>query len=510
MLNFELKPGTFRILLVRPPYTRLRGTGQAPYFPLGLGYLAAVLNQNPLNQAVIYNSENPDPDTESFRIDMESVFNARSNAHKRFIKSIAGSEHIVWEEFQRILLFFKPQVIGISVLTPEVASAVKLSEMAKAWSSECVVIWGGVHPTFALENTLRFTSVDYIVTGEGERSFSLLIDALRNQSDIQGISGVFSSKSAGSPSSVSSSDLIENLDSIPFPSRKKIFFPDRVSPLAIGSLMHSRGCPWRCGFCSSRLFWQKAVRFRSPEQVIEEIQQISTDFGIRFFTFWDDAFTIDRSITEELCLGIIRKLPKIAWRTATRVDLLDDSMLKLLKKSGCIQLELGLETGSPRMAEIIHKDIDLDQVPSIIDHVNRSEISCGVFLMAGFPDEKRQDLEQTLKFIHRIHPAEIVLNIWDPMPGSEQFDRARELGMIASDPDYTDYLLWPDKHFVVNMQAQEFNDLVTKISEYVFTYNRSYTARLKKYKPQFFRLLKADPVLLLRKVAGLSGLIRRQ
>jgi anaerobic magnesium-protoporphyrin IX monomethyl ester cyclase len=269
--------------------------------------------------------------------------------------------------------------------------------------------------------------------------------------------------------------------------------------VAMGSLMHSRGCPWRCGFCSSRRFWNERVRFRSADNVVDEILKVHKDFGIRVFTFWDDAFTIDRRLTEALCEAILRSPLKIAWRTATRLDLLDDSMLRLMRRAGCFQVELGIETGSPRMSEIIRKDIDLALAPEIIDKANRHGIACGVFLMAGFPDETRDDLLQTLAFMKRIKPAEIVLNILDPMPGSEQFDRAVELNLIHQPIDFTRFSLWPDAHFMTNISAEEFNALIEEISHYVFRYNSSRTALFRRARPEILQLMRTDRAVLLQK-----------
>ncbi len=495
----------FRVLTLRPPYTRLKGIGQAPFFPLGIGYLTAVLNQEPRIEARLYYPENQPAGESMLIFDKEGVFAARSHAQKKYDSALADNTHPVWQEVKEVLSSFKPHVVGLSVLTPEVGSAMKVSEIVREVLPESIIVWGGVHPTFATADTLKFPGVDYVVAGEGEESFRDLVLALQSGKTPDAIPGVMSSGNLDQP--VNCRALIQNLDEIPMPSRDQVWFPDRFSPAALGSIMHSRGCPWRCGFCSSRQFWQERVRFRSADQVVDEISKINRDFGIRVFTFWDDAFTIDRQITEELCEAIIRMKPSIAWRTATRMDLLDDSMLRLLKRAGCVQLELGIESGSPRITEMIRKDIDLDRAPDIIENANRHGIACGVFLMAGFPDETREDLLQTLDFMTRIKPAEIVLNVFDPMPGSEQFHRCIELGLLPKEIDYSHYPLWPDAHFVSNMEPEEFNVLVDKISRYVFGYNASRTALVRRIKPEVLQLLRTDPGTLVTK--GMHFIQRR-
>lgn len=488
---------TFRVLLIRPPYTRLRGIGQAPYFPLGIGSMAAVLNALPDVEARIYYADNPGPGEKPFIIDKEGVFATRSHAQKTYFEALDSDDHPVWSEVASVLDAFKPHVVGLSVLTPEVGSAAKVTGIARKLNPDCCVIWGGVHASFEPEATLALPGVDYVAIGEGELTIREFIAALQAGRDPMSVAGILDR--SASLESISRRPLIQPLDSIPVPDRRSVTFPERFTPVAMGSLMHSRGCPWRCGFCSSRRFWHERVRFRSAENVLDEIRQVHRDYGIRIFTFWDDAFTIDRKLTEKLCEAILQSGIKIAWRTATRLDLLDDAMLKLMRKAGCVQMDLGIETGSPRMSEIIRKDIDLDLAPDTIERANRHGIAAGVFLMAGFPDETREDLLQTLAFMKRIRPAEIVLNILDPMPGSEQFERALELGLLKQPVNYLRFPLWPDAHFVQNIEPAEFNRLIEDISAYVFRYNTSRTALIRRARPEILQLLRTDRKVLLQK-----------
>ena len=119
--------------------------------------------------------------------------------------------------------------------------------------------------------------------------------------------------------------------------------------------------------------------------------------------------------------------------------------------------------------------------------------------MAGFPDETREDLLQTYEFMKRIRPAEIVLNILDPMPGSEQFQRVIELGLLKEPVDYTRFPLWPDAHFVRDIEPEEFNRMIEEISAYVFRYNSSRTALIRRARPEILQLLRADRKVLLQK-----------
>ncbi|MBN1878503.1 B12-binding domain-containing radical SAM protein [bacterium] len=493
----------FRVLLIRPPYTRIRGIGQAPYFPMGIGSMVAVLNALPNVDARLYYADNPGSDEKPIIIDKAGVFAARSHAQNVYFDALDNSDHRIWKEVRQVLDDFRPNLVGISVLTPETGSALNVTVISKEQLPDTPVVWGGVHPTFALSETLAIPGVDYVVAGEGEITLREMVLSLQAGKLPAQIPGLFHRNSDLQHST--QRGLQENLDLLPIPDRHAVFFPERFTPVAMGSLMHSRGCPWRCGFCSSRRFWQERVRFRSAGSVLDEILAIHRDFGIRIFTFWDDAFTIDRLLTESLCESILRSGLKIAWRTATRLDLLDEGLLKLMKRAGCFQVELGIESGSPRMSELIRKDIDLDAAPAVIDRTNRHGIACGVFMMAGFPDETRDDLMQTLSFIQRIKPAEIVLNILDPMPGSEQFERAIEMKLLPEHIDYSRFPLWPDAHYMMHVDRDEFNKIIEDISGYVFRYNSSRTAMIRRARPEIAQLLRTDRKVLLQKVSRFIG-----
>jgi len=156
------------------------------------------------------------------------------------------------------------------------------------------------------------------------------------------------------------------------------------------------------------------------------------------------------------------------------------------------------QVGDRGQAAGAYEDV-LETAPETIERANRHGIATGVFLMAGFPDETRDDLMLTYAFMQRIRPAEIVLNILDPMPGSEQFERALELNLLSQPVDYTRFPLWPDAHFVKNIPPDEFNHLIEEISAYVFRYNSSRTALIRRARPEILQLLRTDRKVLLQK-----------
>jgi radical SAM superfamily enzyme YgiQ (UPF0313 family) len=472
--------------------------GQAPFFPLGIGTIAATLRAAGI-EAHIYYPENDPPGAPPPIIDKASVFENRKAAHRRYLAALADPGLPVWRELLQVLERLDPDVVGVSVLSSEVGSALMVSRLAKEQRPDRLVVWGGVHPSFLPDECLSYPEVDVVVRGEGEQTMLELCQAWNHRS-IDGIPGI-SHRRGNRIVHEPDRELIADLDSLPLPAREAALFPERFNQAAWGALITSRGCPWRCGFCSSRLFWHKIVRFRSPANVVAEIREVQRRFGIHSFIFWDDAFTMEMDRSLALCEEILAANLRITWRTATRIDLLSPRLLRLMRRAGCTQVEVGVESGSPRMLRAMVKDIEIEQVPEKLELVRKHGIACGTFFMAGFPGETEEDLRQTHALMQRIRPAEIVLNVFDPMPGSELFEEARRLGLLPDPIDWTAFPLWPDAHYVKNIPPQRFTELVEAMAADVFRYNRSPGALYRRIKPEAIHLLLRDRRTLWEKMA---------
>lgn len=492
-----------KILLMRPPFTRLRKFGQAPVFPLGLGWIAGVLLRAGYDAAIYY-PENPTPREREFVVHKRGVFLNRAEAHKTYLAALTDDTLPVWQEIAAEIKAYNPDLIGVSLLSTEVGSALKVSAIAKAINPRILIVWGGVHPSFEAESCLRYQEVDIVVRGEGEETMVELCQCLETKSSLQAVRGI-TWKRDGVAVHNPDRPLLESLDSLPMPARDAVIHPETFSSDTLGGLITSRGCPWRCTFCSSRRFWNRTVRFRSPQEVIKEIQWLKATFGIKSFTFWDDAFSLERRHAEVLCQKLIESKVNITWRGATRLDLIDPPLLRLMRRSGCTQLEVGIESGSPRILKEIAKDIDLARVGPAIEMIAKHGIACGVFFMVGFPQESLSDIEQTLTLMTQIKPAEMVLNVYDPLVGSELFELAQDYELVSTQEDWRTYALWPDRHFVRDIPAELFSRKVEELSELVFRYNRHPRNIARRAIPEFVQLLTRDPKRLLTKIRRFVG-----
>lgn len=487
-----------KILLIRPPYSRLKGTGQAPYFPLGLGYIAAVLNKAG-HEAKIYHCENPMSEKEIMLCDQEVMFDLRSESHHRYQSILNDKNHHVWREVAETLRNYKPDLVGLSSLSVEIGSANRIADLCKEYNPQCTVVLGGLHATFMTDSCLENKSIDFIVRGEGEYTMRDLCQALMEGGNKYRDVSNISYRQDGDVKHNENRSLIADLDELPFPARDSILYPETFQHKSFGSLITARGCPWRCTFCSSKNFWDNKVRFRSSENLVAEIKYVQKEYGTSYFMFWDDAFTINRKVIKKYCDEFINRKLGITWRTATRADLLDGEQLKSLRKAGCVRLDIGVETGSERMSKIIKKDMTNQKVREAFSLLDNNHIAAGAFFMAGFPLETREDLEQTFQLMKEIKSADIAFNIFDPMPGSEDLNTCVKLKLIPEDYDWNSFAFWPDAHFVKNIPPNEFTQIVNKMGRWVFKYNNSFITRLRRSKPLILSLLRNDPLFLFQK-----------
>ena len=449
-----------KILLINPPFERLKGIAHI-YFPLGLGYLCAAVSKNAGFDVMIYNIEVPAASEKlPFHVDYEDMF----RLHETYIESLGNPDHYVWKEAETLIKEFKPDLIGITVMTAKYGSAQKISEMAKNIDKNCKIVWGGPHPTVDADGVLQNPFVDFIVRGEGEIVFKELVESIYsktgNFSDIRGLSYKTNGKTFHNPDA----ELIENLDEINQVERNRVFFRDRYMPSSWGDMVTLRGCPFKCGYCGAHNTWSYRVRYRSPLAIIREMKDIISRYDMKQFYFWDDNFTLNRQRVSELC-GLIREMDiPVRWGCTTRVDLLDDLIIQEMKRAGCDHMSIGIETGSERMLENIQKGITLEKVYAAVDLLDKHSMEYEAFFMAGFPEEREDDIRDTMDCIKQLKNARVCLSVFTPYPGTRQYEIAKELGLVSHFPEWSSFSHQSRKnHFMKYVSKERFSEIMKEI-----------------------------------------------
>ncbi len=383
-----------KVVLVRPSYHS--------YFitpPIGLGYLASYLKKN--------------------KITAKIIDGLRDNNDNR-----ALLERILKE---------KPDAVGITCLTAFYNEAVGLSQMLKRSNKEIRVIFGGVHPTALPAETLKDSNADFVICGEGETALLKLIEK-GFVSD--GIPGVYSQTNIEQGKNFGEkAEIIDNLDDIPFPDWEQI--NPGTYPLAphgvivrnspIGVVTTTRGCPYQCTFCASPGFYDRKIRYRTPENVLEEIKYLVNRFGVKEIHFEDDNLTLERTHAKKICNLILKEKIKISWAcpNGIRADKTDEELLRLMKKSGCYYLSYGIESASNRILENVKKHETIETIEKSIELANKAGILTSGFIILGLPGETKETLSKTIGFLKKTKLFRVTVVMLAVLPGTELWNKLK-------------------------------------------------------------------------------------
>ena len=391
----------FRSAKIKPPFLTWG-------FPLGLGYLAAVLKQKGFEISII-----------------DACFDSTSI-----------------EEIIDKIKIYQPDLVGIGSLTHLLKSSIELAKKIKEYNNNIKIAFGGPHATYDYENLLRLKYIDYIVIGEGEQTFLELCEKLRDNEPIEDVKGIAFMGSGGTLKKAPYRPLIEDLDKLPFPARELLDFNKYIKSYGLleksVDVMSSRGCTNRCVFCSSSHLFGK-WRTRSPENIIAEIKELVTKYPeIKSINFMDDDFTADKVRVLRLCNLIISEgLSRYDWVCLARVDQLDEEMVFNMKAAGCKRVHLGIESGSPEILKNINKRISLDEARSAVDLLTKSGIEPYSFFMVGHPGETDETIALTKRFAKELKSANTGFFVTQIFPGT----RLAQLQPVDS---WIDYIYEPE------------------------------------------------------------------
>lgn len=317
----------------------------------------------------------------------------------------------------------KMDVVGINCLSAYFREVIELSRLLK--EKGITVVIGGPHASALPELTLKETQADYVVIGEGELSFSELINSIEKKQPTENIQGIISKLNT----KLEKRKFVDNLDTLPFPDwrqmdpriYKKAPHGGLVKSFPIAPITSTRGCPFECTFCASPSFWERRIRFRSPENVVEEIDYLVKNFKVTEIHFEDDNLTLKSKHIEEICELILKRKININWAApnGVRVDTLDSDLLKLMKKSGCYFLAFGIESGNQEILNRIKKKTSLQKIEKIVNLTKKIGIVTQGFFIFGLPGETEDSIKETINFAKRIFLDKAQFLLLDVLPGSE-------------------------------------------------------------------------------------------
>lgn len=443
-----------KVLIVNPPYTKkvysgLKNAVQME-IPLGIAYLGAALEQANISVEIL-----------------------DANAEELSIKKTAYK-----------ILKNNADIIAFTSATNTVTAVYEIANYIKKYSNKIIII-GGHHPTSAPEQTLKESKdIDFLILGEGELT---LVDLIKNIKSPEKVNGIAHRNKQNKIIITEPRERIKDLDSLPFPARHlfnhKLYRPGAFFNIGIpnkkyATIITARGCPNRCTYCSSVHFWGTLVRFRSPENIISEIEHLIKTYGTKQIAILDDTFTASRSRVEKFCDLILEKNIKIKWWCYARVNTIDHELIKKMKKSGCFALNLGIESGDEQVLKSINKNIDLNQVRNVIQAAKKEDLLVHTSFMIGLPGDTCETIIKTIDFAIELNPHVALFCITTPFPGTELYNQAKEKGWLKNIKNWDDAGLHiHTKYHTDNLSAEEIYNY------YKLAHNKFY------FRPKYFALM---------------------
>ncbi|MCW3997338.1 MAG: B12-binding domain-containing radical SAM protein [Candidatus Bathyarchaeota archaeon] len=421
-----------RICLINPPriHPKLWGIPSA-FQPLDIAYVASLLEKS--HKVMIIDSPT------------EGLARFEKLDEKKY--RIGLKE----EELEKRIKQWSPDLVGITVpFSGWSKTAFETVCSVKKVDEDIPIFLEGLHASARHASCLKNSKVDYVVIGEPENTVYELASLLelgrsKKLEEVRGLAFSENGKTIITPPRLP----IEDLDSLPFPARhllpmEKYFSQVRKKPLRgeifkpWASVLTSRGCPYNCVFCTVHIVMGKKWRGRSPENVVEELEQLIQTYKIKQIDFTDDNMTFDRKRMERICDLIVEHGLDIEWFTGNgvRADTLDENLLRKMKLSGCRNLRLAPESGVQRVVDqIVRKNLDLRRIEQAVVWCQRIGIKVGCFFVIGLIGETRKDIEATIEYarkLKRLGANRFYFSFAMPQYGTELYKQAKKGGYLRS------------------------------------------------------------------------------
>lgn len=361
---------------------------------------------------------------------------------------------------------FRPGFVGVSANASLWKKAAKTAEDIKAVDPAIHISVAGPFPSAVEEKCLELCRhFDSVVIGEGEETVPDLLARLEAGESLEGLAGVAFRAAGGAIVKNAPRPLIEDLDTIPIPRREllgdfeKYESPPgsyRQKPIAI--VMTSRGCKARCIYCF-QMKGERRIRFRSVENVVQEIEELINHYGFKEIRFLDETFTADRDRAMEILRQLKQKQLEFSFYVSSRVNTVDYELLKAMKDAGCWAILFGAESGVQKNLNTMKKGISLDQTRAAVKAAKKAGLKVYTPFIIGIPGETYQEALKTIDFAIELDPHYANFHSMTPFPGTELYENINEYGTMSMDTD--DYTFEGAAFVPFTMTREQIDELRT-------------------------------------------------
>lgn len=328
-------------------------------------------------------------------------------------------------ELAKELAGIDADIYGFSTIADGFNYQIILAEKLKKINKSCKILLGGPQASmYDLEIMENFSFIDYILRGESEESIVLFLNefniSYKNFLNVKGLTFRDGERIQRNESI----EPLDNLDMVPDIDYSMANLENKESfKIEVG-----RGCPFACSFCSSSTFFKRKYRMKSLRRIITEIDYLQNHYNISFLGFIHDLFTFKKEFITEFCHHVINSNMNLKWSCSARADSLDNELIQLMRKAGCIGIFIGIESGSEKMQKSINKRLDLNQAKKIVSYAVEMKMNVTTSFILGFPDETYEDVMETLKYrneLFKMGIQEAHMLILRPMQGSRIHENSK-------------------------------------------------------------------------------------
>ncbi|HPV14193.1 MAG TPA: radical SAM protein [Candidatus Cloacimonadota bacterium] len=384
----------------------------------------------------------------------------------------------------RYIRRYKPEVIGFTCVTAVYPLVCEMIRYVKEKHPEIITVVGGHHVTFMYKETLQETGVDFVCRGEGEEVFPALLAALEAKDRYPAITGMVYLKD-GQFFNDERIVLLDDINKIPRITLDLVAPESTFTP----KIVSSRGCPFKCSYCSITAFYGGKYRQRRVEDVIADIRDYIS-WGYTQFWFHDDNFTTDAAWLNRFCDLVEQEELKFTFACMSRIDIIirAPELVARLAASGCNLMSIGIESGVPEVLERINKKISLPQIMKAVSILKKQGISYNFFMLLGSGDEfdTPEILDKNIEFFSKL-PGLILISILTPFPGTAIFEKLRRENRIRH-YNWEDYDI---THCVYNPLGMTYKQMEAYLPK---AYMKVYLAKKWKLIPLFISALKSKSI----------------